>query len=112
VGAGRVVAALLTGEELTQLIDEVVPFRLASGETVDEARFRASLDEVRARGYARSVNERVPGAASVGAPVLHADGRLIAVLQIAGPVESVEESEMKRYVAELNRAAMAIRDRI
>jgi IclR family acetate operon transcriptional repressor len=112
VGAGRVVAALLAEDDLAQLIDEVVPFRLASGATVDEARFRASLDEVRARGYARSVSERVPGASSVGAPVLDSDGGLIAVLQVAGPVESVDDAQIDRYVAELNRAAMAIRERL
>jgi IclR family acetate operon transcriptional repressor len=112
VGAGRVVAALLTEDELRQLIDEVVPFTLASGAVVDEAEFRRSLDDVRARGYAVSRSERVPGAASVGAAILDPDGRLIAVLQIAGPVESVDGSQIERYVDELGRAAMAIRHRL
>lgn len=112
LGAGRVVAALLAEEELQTLIAEVVPFKLASGETVDETRFRASLDEVRARDYVHSVSERVPGAASVGAPVRDDSGRLIAVLQIAGPSASVEDAQLKHYVDELNRAAMAIRERL
>lgn len=112
VGAGRVVAALLAEDDLRALVAEVVPFKLASGEMVDEARFRASLDEVRARGYVQSVGERVPGAASVGAPVLDDDGGLLAVLQVAGPADTVDGSQIGRYADELNRAAMAIRERL
>lgn len=109
VGAGRVVAALLREDELQQLIDDVVPFTLASGEHVDERRFRRSLDEVSARGYAISESERVPGAASVGAPILADDGELIAMVQIAGHVDSVDTRQIERYVSEMGRAAMAIR---
>lgn len=112
VGAGRVVAALLPEQELQQLIDEMVPFALATGEHVDEQRFRRSLDEVRARGYALSESERVPGAASVGAPILNAHGELIAMLQIAGAVDSVDIRQIERYVSEMGRAAMAIKDRL
>jgi IclR family transcriptional regulator, acetate operon repressor len=112
VGAGRVVAARLPNDELRALVAEVVPFKLASGERVDETRFRASLKEVRERGYVHSVSERVPGAASVGTPVLGDAGELIAVLQVAGPVASVDSGQIDRYVDELNRAAMAIRERL
>ena len=112
VGAGRVVAAHLDEPELARLIADVVPFTLAGGDAVDEERFRASLDPVRAQGYVHSVSERVPGAASVGAPVLDDDGELIAVLQLSGPVGSVDAAQLDRYAGELQRAAMAIRDRV
>lgn len=108
VGAGRVVAALLSEDELQELIDDVVPFKLASGKLIDEPAFRRSLDQVRAQGYALSESERVPGAASVAAPILDADERLIAMLQIAGHVENVDVAQIERYVTELGRAAMTI----
>jgi IclR family transcriptional regulator, acetate operon repressor len=109
VGTGRVVAAYLPEEQLQQLIDEVVPFAMASGEVLDEARFRQTLDEVRTQGYATSQSERVPGAASVGAPVLDSEGRLLALLQVSGHVENVDQTQIGRYVDELARAAMAIK---
>jgi IclR family acetate operon transcriptional repressor len=112
LGAGRVVAALLGEDELARLIADVVPFRLASGVEVDEAGFRRSLDEVRARGYAMSESERVPGAASLGVPILGADDQLIAMLQIAGHTETVKPDRLERYVDELGRAVIGIRDRL
>ncbi len=108
MGTGRVVAAYLPEEQLRQLIDEVVPFAMANGEVIDEPMFRRMLDEVRAQGYATSQSERVPGAASVGAPILDADGGLIALLQVSGHVENVDQTQIGRYVDELGRAAMAI----
>ncbi len=108
VGTGRVVAAFLPEEQLRQLIAEEVPFAMASGEEFDEVRFRATLQEVRARGYATSQSERVPGAASVGAPILDSTGKLLALLQVSGHVENVDQTQIGRYVDELRRAAMAI----
>ena len=109
VGTGRVVAAYLSEEQLEQLIDEVVPYVTASGDTIDEPTFRRMLEQVRAQGYATSQSERTPGAASVGAPILDAEGGLIALLQVSGHVEDVDETEIGSYVTELSRAAIAIR---
>jgi len=46
-----------------------------------------SLMEVRRRGWAQSVAEREAGVASVSAPVLDADGKVVAAISVSGPVE-------------------------
>jgi DNA-binding IclR family transcriptional regulator len=46
-----------------------------------------TLAEVRRRGWAQSVAQREPGVASVSAPVLAADGRLVAAVSVSGPIE-------------------------
>ena len=46
-----------------------------------------TLMEVRRRGWAHSVAEREAGVASVSAPVLDADGKVVAAISVSGPVE-------------------------
>jgi DNA-binding IclR family transcriptional regulator len=48
---------------------------------------RAELEEVRRRGFAKSLGERQPGAGSVAAPILDHQGRPIASMSVCGPVE-------------------------
>jgi DNA-binding IclR family transcriptional regulator len=48
------------------------------------------LDGIRERGYAISSGERQTGAASVAAPVLDRNGRLLAVISVCGPQDRFE----------------------
>jgi DNA-binding IclR family transcriptional regulator len=45
------------------------------------------LADVRRRGWAQSVAEREAGVASVSAPVLGADGEVVAAISVSGPIE-------------------------
>lgn len=112
VGAGRVIAATLSSDEVDQLLAMVGPIHLASGQSVSPEQFRRDLETVRQQGYAVSSNERVAGAASVAAPVLDANGDLVAMLQIAGLAEDVRIESPERYVAELKLAGDAIARRL
>ncbi|WNI14262.1 IclR family transcriptional regulator [Actinacidiphila sp. ITFR-21] len=47
--------------------------------------FLHELDEVRARGYAVSVGETIPGATAVAVPVRDLDGRVVAAINVTGP---------------------------
>ena len=53
---------------------------------VDASALRLELSAIRERGYARSSGERQPGAGSVAAPILGADGSPAAVISVCGPV--------------------------
>ncbi|WP_433795125.1 IclR family transcriptional regulator [Actinoplanes sp. CA-252034] len=52
---------------------------------VDPAGLRKDLAAIRKRGYATSLGERQPGAASIAAPILDHDGQVVAVISLAGP---------------------------
>lgn len=81
--------------------------------TVDDilaqAEFTArSLAEVRRRGWAQSVAQREAGVASVSAPVLTADGELLAAISISGPIERLGRTPGPRFAPVLMTAARRI----
>ncbi len=62
------------------------PLAAVTDKTITEpAKLRKDLAAVRKRGYATSLGERQAGAASIAAPIFDHDGRVVAVLSVAGP---------------------------
>ncbi|MDR1799538.1 MAG: IclR family transcriptional regulator [Bifidobacteriaceae bacterium] len=70
------------------------------------AKFTATmLAAVRRHGWAQSVAEREPGAASVSAPVRGAGGRVVAAVSISGPVERISRQPGHLHAAAVVAAA-------
>jgi len=67
-----------------------------------------TLAEVRRRGWAQSVGQREAGVASVSAPVLDAEGELLAALSISGPIERLGRSPGTRFAPVLLSGARRI----
>jgi DNA-binding IclR family transcriptional regulator len=67
-----------------------------------------TLAEVRRRGWAQSVGQREAGVASVSAPVLRADGELLAAISISGPIERLGRSPGARFAPVLIAGAKRI----
>lgn len=111
LGAGKVFAAWMEDAELTAMLERVAPIRRSDGREVTAEEFRSELAGIRARGYATSQNERVVGAASVCAPVLH-EGELRGALQVAGRADDVSEDILPSIVEEVCRAALSISRRL
>jgi DNA-binding IclR family transcriptional regulator len=59
-------------------------------------------------GVSESVEEREPGVASVSAPVLDPQRRVVAAVSVSGPVERLTRSPRRRFGADVARAAHAI----
>jgi DNA-binding IclR family transcriptional regulator len=79
---------MLAGSAAQVLLAWEEPDRLHRG--LQGARFTATaLSGVRRRGWAQSVSEREPGAASVSAPVRGPSGRVVAAISISGPIERI-----------------------
>jgi DNA-binding IclR family transcriptional regulator len=71
-----------------------------------EARFSpATLATVRRRGWAASVGEREAGVASVSAPVLGTDGRVIAAVSVSGPIDRLTRTPGKLHADAVVAAA-------
>jgi DNA-binding IclR family transcriptional regulator len=64
-----------------------------------------TLAEVRRRGWAHSVAEREQGVASVSAPVLTPDGRLLAAVSVSGPLERLGRQPGRLHAAAVLTAA-------
>src|SRR5690606_27275758 len=54
-------------------------------QAIDRTSFLRGLEDIRAAGYATSVEEREPGAAAVSAPIFTGGDRLAAALGVSGP---------------------------
>ncbi|CAO5229337.1 IclR family transcriptional regulator [Frankia sp. AgKG'84/4] len=65
----------------------------------------ATLERVRARGWAESVGERETGLASVSAPVHGDAGTVIAAVSLSGPLERLTRSPGQRHGAAVLAAA-------
>jgi DNA-binding IclR family transcriptional regulator len=59
-------------------------------------------------GWVESVEEREPGVASVSAPVVGADGRVVAAISVSGPVGRTTRQPRRRYGAAVRAAADAV----
>ncbi|MCL2803703.1 MAG: IclR family transcriptional regulator [Micrococcales bacterium] len=75
------------------------------------AKFTATmLASVRRHGWAQSVSEREPGAASVSAPVRGPGGKVIAAVSVSGPVERVSRQPGRLHAAAVVAAANRLTD--
>jgi len=62
--------------------------------------------------WVESVEERQPGVASVSAPVVAPDGRVVAAVSLSGPVDRLGRSPGQRHGAAVVDAALEISRRI
>ncbi len=60
------------------------------------------------RGWAESVGQREAGVASVSAPVLAADGTVLAAVGVSGPIERLTRTPGRRYADAVTTAARRI----
>jgi DNA-binding IclR family transcriptional regulator len=103
---GKVLLAGLDPEELDRFLE--APLERATAATiVDPKRLRLQLDEIRARGYAATVEELEEGLNAVAAPIRRADGRVVAALSVSGPafrIRSVDIPRLGHITAEAGAA--------
>lgn len=66
------------------------------------------IEKVRTQGWSESVSEREVGLASLSAPILNADGQLVAALSISGPAQRLSPSPGALWAAHLSAAATSL----
>jgi DNA-binding IclR family transcriptional regulator len=108
LGAGKAIAAWMTPEEIDELLTQGDDLVGADGAALDHDHFRDDLKRIRDRGFSHAYGERVPGMASVAAPVVDADGVVTAAVQVAGHQEDVAQERIEPLGVEVQRAAFAI----
>jgi DNA-binding IclR family transcriptional regulator len=95
---------MLAGSAAQVLLAWEEPDRLHRG--LQGARFTATaLSGVRRRGWAQSVSEREPGAASVSAPVRGPSSRVVAAISISGPIERISRQPGRLHAPAVTAAA-------
>lgn len=64
-----------------------------------------------AQGWTQSSGEREPGVASVSAPVLDPDGRVIAAISLSGPIDRLGQTPGDHYATVITTAAQTLHQR-
>lgn len=102
VGAsGKAILAFLPAEQRTAIVQAVAGpdvTRIDGTRIVAEA-LAAELAAIRARGYATSLSERVPGATSAAAPVFDHQGRVVGCISVAGVTVRHGPDDLDRFGA-------------
>ncbi|CAB4884165.1 unannotated protein [freshwater metagenome] len=62
-------------------------------------------ERVDKRGWIQSIGEREAGVASVSAPVMNAQGMIVAAISVSGPIERLSRKPGERHGAAVVEAA-------
>jgi DNA-binding IclR family transcriptional regulator len=89
-GSSKAFLAFLGEDEIERYLARPLQ-ALTERTVVDPEALRAELRHIREVGYAMSLGERKPGAASVAAPVFDHHGEPAAVVSVCGPLERFRE---------------------
>jgi DNA-binding IclR family transcriptional regulator len=101
---GKVFLAHLDADRRAGILGE--PLKRYTDHTItDAAELEALLDQVLADGYATTIEELEDGLSSVAAPVLSADGRVVATIEVSGPSYRLGPAELAEVVPLVTEAA-------
>ncbi len=85
--SGKAILAFLPDDDIETMFKTVTLEVTAENTIVDPEALRRDIAEIRARGYATSLGERVPGAGfGIGAPVYGPDGRVVGSVVVTVPL--------------------------
>jgi DNA-binding IclR family transcriptional regulator len=109
--SGRAILAFLDDSEVDRILsDGIVP--LTPKSTVDMARIREILADVRRTGTAYSVEESALGAGAVAVPIFNAGGTVEASIAMSGPLIRWDAVCTPRLIEQMQAAALATSRRL
>lgn len=105
---GKALAAFLPEDQKEQVLD-MVQFQSLTPKTIMSlVQLRQELETVRKHGYAVDDEETTLGARCVSAPILGADGQIVAAVSVSGPVTRISPSQLPALAGAVMKAARAI----
>lgn len=110
--AGRVLLAFAEQAQAQALVESVPLPPITPHTVVDRVAFRAMIERVRQQGFSVSRDENTPGLSAIGAPVFGATRQAIGVLSIAFPSHRVPTSDESLLLAQLQRSARTLSQRL
>jgi DNA-binding IclR family transcriptional regulator len=108
---GKVLLAFATDTERERLLRAPLP-RLTPRTITDVRKLRAQLAEIRARGYAQTMEELEEGLNAVAAPVRGLGGDLVAALSVSGPAFRMRAVDLPRFGRFAADSALAVSRRL
>jgi DNA-binding IclR family transcriptional regulator len=109
--SGKAILAFLPVEEREHILGSLTLPRHTDRTVTSLPALRASLEEIRRTGVCVTVDEIVPGASGIAAPVFDRAGRVAGACAIGGPTERVR-ARVKALAAEVKATAGALSARL
>jgi DNA-binding IclR family transcriptional regulator len=109
--SGKVILAFLPEPRRSEILESVELVRYTERTIATLPALRASLEEVRRAGVCVNVEEIVPGACGIAAPILDQRGTVLAACAIGGPTDRVRP-RLRELTAEVKAAAETIARRL
>lgn len=103
--AGRSVMAFLAPEEVTRIVQRYGLPRYTDRTITDPAALRAELGQVRAKGFASSIGERVEGSVGVAAPIFDVTGAAVGCIEVTMPLARFREIDVEAVGQSVRAAA-------
>ncbi len=104
-GTGKVLLAYQPPEAVPAILGRGKLTRFTSSTITDVGRLREELERIRERGYAMDSEETEEGVRCVAAPVLGAEGRVVAAISISGPAGRLDDERLEEIIPHLKRIA-------
>jgi IclR family acetate operon transcriptional repressor len=108
---GKMLLASVDERERDRLLASPLD-RTTPATITDPGKLRAQLGEIRARGYATTMEELEEGLNAVAAPIRRADGEVVAALSVSGPAFRMRPVDLPRVGRLTMEAATAISRRL
>lgn len=102
--SGKVMLAFLNDKELVEIFKKLKSQNI----DIDINQLKKELQEIRKLGYAITRGERIYGSYAIAAPILGPNGKLIAGLTIAGPLQRLSEEREAFLTVKCIQAAKKI----
>ncbi|MDF2230989.1 IclR family transcriptional regulator [Albimonas sp. CAU 1670] len=96
---GRACLALLSDEEVEDILERSVMVRLTPRTEVDRAAVRETIEEARRDGYCLAVEQALLGEIAVAAAIRDREGRPVGAIHIAGSLSEWTEPDFRRRFA-------------
>lgn len=106
---GKAILAHTPDDRLNSLMEES-PLEAVTDNTItDPESLKAELEDVREKGYATDVEERIEGVSCVAAPIIDEDGNSIAAISISGPSKKIRgNTERQTMIDDVQKGANII----
>ncbi len=105
---GKVLLAYATPKEITAYLGSLDTGRRSGPDIPESSTLARELDQVRQRGYALAVRDRIRGISAISAPIREPGGMVGAALTLAGPAERCTHEQLKSWVPHLTKATQEI----
>ena len=96
--SGKVLLAFSDESLFDQLFADTQPEKFTKKTITDRFKLRTELDQIKKQGYAVSLGERVPSAATVSVPVFGPNGTIACALSNSGPTSRFRKNSLPNII--------------